>query len=187
MAGTGDDEPALEAALNAGLVDMVLMDLNLRGAGGFRVIERLRKRPRPPAVLVLSSEATRHSVSTALRLGVAGYLQKTSPLEEFGPALESIRQGRVYFGAGDARRLAEELAGGSRAKARAQLTERETHLLISLAQGLTAQEIALRLQLSRHTVYKQREKVLKKIGARTRREVEAYVTRIGLRETAPGT
>ena len=64
VAGTGDDEPVLETALDAGLVDLVLMDLNLRGPGGFRVIERLRQRPRPPAVLVLSSEATRHSVST---------------------------------------------------------------------------------------------------------------------------
>ena len=184
VVGNEDDEEQLFAAVDAGLVDLVMLDLNLRGAGGFRVMERLQQRSKPPAVLILSGQATAHSLNTAIRLGAAGYLQKTAPLEEILPALEKIRQGGIYFGEGAARQLAERVASGMAAKGAGDLTQREVELLTRLAHGASAKELAAERNLSRFTIYKMRTQLMRKIGADTQSDLVTYALRIGLMDPA---
>lgn len=181
---TGDETEELFAAVRAGTVDMVLLDLQLRGAGGFKILEELRKLERPPVVMILSGEATAHSINLALRLGVVGYLQKTSPLEEIGVALERIRGGGTYFGQGRARELAETVvkeAGGSDLL---PMTLREVDLITRLVHGATVKEVAQDQGLSKFTVYKMRTQIMLKAGVHNQRELVAYALRNGLMDPA---
>lgn len=181
IVGTGDHEEQLFQAVDEGRVDLVMLDLHLQGPGGFCVMERLKQRLRPPAVLILSGQATPHSVSTAVRLGAVGYLQKTAPLEELLPAIERVRRGQTYFSEGPARVLAESMARGGGGEAIASaLNIREVDLLTRLSHGSTVNEIAVVFQLSPFTIYKMRAKLMRKINAKNQRELVAYAMSNGL-------
>jgi DNA-binding CsgD family transcriptional regulator len=60
------------------------------------------------------------------------------------------------------------------------LTNREAEVLELLAAGLSNTEIALRLVLSRRTVDRHVEAILRKLGTRSRREASAEAARLGL-------
>lgn len=180
ITGTADDEEQMHAAIAAGQVDVVILDLHLRGAGGFHVMERIRQREKPPAVLILSGQATLHSLAMAVRLGAIGYLQKTAPLQELIPALAAIREGKPYFGEGAPRELAERLSSAGRPASVAELSQREVDLLTRLAHGASAKELAAEWKLSCFTIYKARTQVLRRINARNQRELVTYALRNGL-------
>src|SRR5262249_53261068 len=57
-------------------VDVVVLDLLLPGADGFEVLERMRARPRPLGVVVISALGTSWPAATAMRLGAVDYLTK---------------------------------------------------------------------------------------------------------------
>ena len=65
--------------------DVLLLDLNLPKADGFRVLEHFRNNPScsgKPVVIVTSSDAPRDRES-AMRFGAARYFRKTSEIDEF--------------------------------------------------------------------------------------------------------
>jgi DNA-binding transcriptional MocR family regulator/CheY-like chemotaxis protein len=57
-------------------VDVVVLDLLLPGADGFEVLERVRGRPRPLGVVVISALGTSWPAAAAMRLGAVDYLTK---------------------------------------------------------------------------------------------------------------
>jgi DNA-binding NtrC family response regulator len=64
------------AALDAKPVDAVLLDLRMPGMDGLEVLRRIRARPRPPPVTILTAHATAGNTIEAMRLGAFDHLIK---------------------------------------------------------------------------------------------------------------
>ena len=143
-------------------------------------MEALMLRASPPAVVILSSEVTLHSVNTAIRLGAVGYLQKTAGLDEIETALGQIRLGATYFGQGIAREIGAEVKRRLERRGNSDLTTREVRLLSRLARGDNAKELGAAMNISPFTVYKMRTVLMEKIGVKTQRELVDYALRNGL-------
>ena len=60
------------------------------------------------------------------------------------------------------------------------LTPRESHILLLVADGLTAEAVARRCGISRRTVHKHLEQMYRKIGCNDRVTAVRYATRLGL-------
>jgi DNA-binding NarL/FixJ family response regulator len=180
VVGCGDDQENLFAAVDRHEVDLVLLDLHLPNSGGFGIMEALMLRASPPAVVILSSQVTPHSVNTAIRLGAVGYLQKTAGLDEIETALEQIRLGRTYFGQGTARDIGADVKLKLDRRGSLDLTTREVRLLSRLARGDNAKELGAAMNISPFTVYKMRTVLMDKIGVKTQRELVDYALRNGL-------
>lgn len=180
VVGCGDDREKLFAAVDRHEVNLVLLDLHLPDSGGFGIMEALMLRASPPAVLILSSQVTPHSVNTAIRLGSVGYLQKTAGLEEIEAALGQIRLGCTYFGQGSAREIGTEVRLKLERRGHLDLTTREVRLLSRLARGDNAKELGAAMKISPFTVYKMRTVLMQKIGAKTHRDLLNYALRNGL-------
>lgn len=73
-------EEAIETA-DALLPDLVLMDVNLPGIDGVEATRRLRGRPSPPVVLLLSTYDEDAGARFVAECGAAGYVTKSA----FGP------------------------------------------------------------------------------------------------------
>lgn len=56
--------------------DLVLLDINLPGSDGLGILSSLKRGPKPPKVVMISSEATAPNVRTALALGADGFVVK---------------------------------------------------------------------------------------------------------------
>ncbi len=178
-----DGEEALEAAARS-RPDVVLMDVRMPRLDGLAAAERLLRRPDAPRVLMLTTFDEDEHVYEALRIGVSGFLLKTSPPEQLLHALRMVAQGNALIDPKVTRRLIEAfgrtLATGDAPPELDELSPREREVLELLARGLSNAEIAKRLYLSQATVKTHVARVLDKLGLRDRVQavIFAYEARI---------
>jgi DNA-binding response OmpR family regulator len=76
-------------------VDVVLLDHQLPDTTGLEVLEAIRTRPHPPAVILITAHGNETLAATALRRGADDYLAKDVSLSELLPqVLERVRRTR---------------------------------------------------------------------------------------------
>lgn len=71
-------------------VDAVLLDLRMPGLDGLEVLRRIRARPRPPPVTVLTAHATAANTIEAMRIGAFDHLTKPIGRDALARALNSM-------------------------------------------------------------------------------------------------
>ncbi len=76
-------------------VDVVLLDHQLPDTTGIEVLEAIRARPQPPAVILITAHGNESLAATALRRGADDYLAKDVSLADLLPqVLERVRRTR---------------------------------------------------------------------------------------------
>ncbi|MEU0544132.1 response regulator transcription factor [Nocardia sp. NPDC005978] len=166
--------------------DVVLMDMQLPdGNGADATGEVLRVAPRTH-VLVLSASAERDDVLDAIKAGAIGYLVKSASATELTDAVRATAAGQAVFTPGLAglvlgefRRIANTPADRDEPH-RPALTDRETEVLRMVAKGLSARQIATRLNLSHRTVENHVQSTLRKLQLGNRVELTRYAIEQGL-------
>src|SRR5918993_4796093 len=88
----GSAREALEAIADA---DVVLLDHQLPDTSGLDVLDAIRARPNPPAVVMVTAHGNESLAAAALRPGADDYLAKDESLAELLPqVLERVRRTR---------------------------------------------------------------------------------------------
>ena len=166
----GDGEEALEMIADLD-PDVVVLDVNMPGKSGLDVTTALRQDGHPARVLILSMHDDPEYVLQAVRSGADGYVLKDAPPAELRDAVKAVHDGREYFTA----RVTQQLSVGLRQEIEEEqlrtrldsLTNRETEVLLLVAEGLTNREIGEKLEISPRTVETHRERVMDKLRIRT--------------------
>ncbi|MFF3990584.1 response regulator [Streptomyces sp. NPDC001797] len=148
--------------LQARDVDVVLLDLYLRGGGpeGAEAVRLLVDRH--CRVLVLSMSDEEIAVQTAIGAGAHGYLTKEAEPDEIVRAARSVAGGDMYISA---------TVAGFLLRDPARLTEREVEILRMVASGDTTPEIAAALTISDKTVNRHLERIRDKTGYRNKADL----------------
>jgi DNA-binding NarL/FixJ family response regulator len=172
-AGDGDEVPA---AVDAHAPDVVLMDLRMPRVDGIAATRRLRARPRPPEVIVLTTFDTDENVLRALRAGASGFLLKDTPPAAIVDAVRRVAAGDPILSPGITRRLMDRAAteAGAYERARATLaalSPREHDVVLAVARGRTNAEIAAELHMGVPTVKAHISHVLTKLDLGNRTQV----------------
>jgi DNA-binding NarL/FixJ family response regulator len=152
----GADEALRQAGQYA--IDLVLMDINMRGVSGIEATGLFRQRFPGVAVLILSMHDKLEYVSQAMQAGARGYVLKDAPGKDIVLAIETVMAGGIYYSAALARQLARPLVQDN------QLTVREQEVLQQLANGQSNKQIARALDLSVRTVETHRLNIKRKLG-----------------------
>jgi DNA-binding NarL/FixJ family response regulator len=156
--------------------DVVVMDLEMPGMGGFEAIARILREDREARVLVLSGHASDANVLGALEEGAVGYVLKGSPSTELFHAIEKVAAGERYIPPELASRLVFLLQDSSYKG----LTEREVRVLRLIAEGKKDKEIARSLGQSLRTIRRDVTRLYEKLGASNRAQAIALASRRGL-------
>ena len=155
--------------------DILILDFSMPGKSGLDVIKELRReRPELP-VLVLSMHPEAELAPRLLKAGVSGYLMKESATAELVNAIRKIHAGGRYVSPALAEKLAGDLAWEKGRQPHELLSDREYQVLLCIAAGNTAQEIALELSLSVKTVRTYRDRVMEKLSLKNDVELSHYV------------
>ncbi len=142
------------------------------------MLERLAELPEGayPLVLLLPTETL---LAEAWAAGGQGLLPRDASPEKLTAALTAAVRGLVT--------LDMSLAGTLLPQAQAdpaplveQLTARELEVLQHLAEGLSNKAIALRLNISEHTIKFHVNAIMSKLGAQSRTEAVVRATQLGL-------
>jgi len=168
--------PEAIARVREGGIDVLLLDIALPLRDGLDVLKQLRSEfPRLP-VLMLSTYPDRQYAVRSLKLGAAGYLNKSADSAQLIEAIRRVAQGGLFITSSVAEQLATSVGAGAReAKPlHERLSQREYQVFRLLSQGRSVGEIADQLALSSNTVSTYRARVLEKTGVRNDVELALY-------------
>jgi DNA-binding NarL/FixJ family response regulator len=159
--------------------DVVLLDHRLPDGLGVDSIAEL-KALRPDArIVVLTAVAEDSMLVTATEAGCAGFILKTSPLDELVTAVRTAAAGEIMVSSELLARLLNRLHHQHERPAH-DLTGREREILELIAEGLTNGAIAKRLFISVNTVRNHVQSVLAKLDAHSKLEALSIAIREGL-------
>jgi DNA-binding NarL/FixJ family response regulator len=180
VVGEAADGADVPDAIAAHAPDVVLLDLRMPRVDGLTALSRLRARPRPPEVIVLTTFDSDENVLRALRLGASGFLLKDSPPARIAEAVRRVADGDPVLSPSVTRRLMDRVGAragaGERARAAlATLSPREREVALAVARGQTNAEIGAALFMSVATVKAHLTNVLTKLGATNRTQVALLV------------
>jgi DNA-binding NarL/FixJ family response regulator len=80
--------------------DLIILDIGLPTLNGIEAARRIRKLSPESKILFLSHESSPEVAQEALRLGALGYVVKVQAGGELLIAIDTVRQGRQFIGAG---------------------------------------------------------------------------------------
>lgn len=157
--------------------DVILMDIRMPELDGLGATRQIIEQDHDAKIVMLTTFDVDDYVYESLRAGASGFLLKNAPPDDLINAVRIVAGGDALLAPAVTRRVIEAFAARpepTRAvTAIADLTERETEVLQSVANGLSNAEIAEALFVSEATVKTHVSRILTKLGVRDR--VQAVV------------
>ncbi|MFC8434671.1 response regulator [Streptomyces sp. NPDC057253] len=168
--------------------DVVLMDIRMPELNGIEATREIVAANGTSKVLVLTTFDLDEYVYQALRAGASGFLLKDASARQLADGVRVVASGEALLAPSVTRRLITEFSKLSEAPrvlasartAYGDLTDRETEVLVLIAQGLSNLEIAGRLVVAESTIKTHVSRILVKLGLRDRTQaaVFAYEARL---------
>ena len=155
--------------------DIILMDLEMPRMNGLQCTEKLLAQNALYKIVILTFHHEKALVQKMVKLGVAGYIMKNAPRQEFLTGLQMVKQGNKFYSSQLTETMLEvtplKVKNESNIKLLALLSQREREVLQLIAEGISSKEIADRLHLSSGTIETHRKNLLKKLNARNSAEL----------------
>jgi two-component system invasion response regulator UvrY len=143
--------------------DVVLMDINMPGIGGFEATSRICKSYPESKVIVLTVHSEGPLPKRILEAGAVGYLTKGCPVEEMLEAIRKVHAGKRYIAPTIAQQLALSMLPGEESIIDV-LSQRELQVLIMISRGMRTGTISEKLNLSPKTVSTYRKRLHDKLN-----------------------
>jgi two-component system invasion response regulator UvrY len=170
---------AVQAAQGRLGLDVVMLDIAMPGRDGLEVLQELRKAwPRLP-VLMLSTYPEKQYAVRCIKLGAAGYLNKSADPDDMVAAVRKAAAGGVFVTPATAEALASAVGGAGAKTGPEALSHREHQVFRLLTSGHSVSEIGAQLQLAPNTVSTYRARILEKTGTKNDVELALYAERHG--------
>jgi NarL family two-component system response regulator LiaR len=167
--------------------DVILMDLVMPVKDGLQAIGEIKQSHPDVSILVLTSFSDEDKVFPAIRAGALGYLLKDSEPQQLLKAIHDVYRGEASLHPSIALQVIREINRPSDLPpVDNPLSERELEVLKLVAQGLTNQEIAVRLVRSEWTVRTHVRNILGKLHLANRTQAALFALREGLADMKDG-
>lgn len=160
--------------------DIIMMDYF---EDGFQLgtVKKVRITCPEARIIIISSDEDKKNILQTLEWGVNGFLTKFCDDEEIRDAIKaSVNQERFFCSKVLNYLLEKSFGKEAEVQAPIPLSTREIEVVQLIAKGLVAKEIAALLNLSPHTVYTHRKKIMKKLELKSAPELIRFAVQHGL-------
>ncbi|MBN1179521.1 MAG: response regulator transcription factor [Anaerolineae bacterium] len=180
-ASRGDEAVTLAMELKP---DIVLMDVTLPDINGAEATRRIKAALPEVQVLALTIHEDEAYFFEMLNAGASGYVPKRASPNDLLAAIHIVAQGEVFLHPVVAGALVQDylrrVRSGGESDSYDELTPRQREVLTMIAEGLSNQDIATRLEISVRTVERHRENIIKQLNLHSRADLVKYALRKGL-------
>ncbi len=159
--------------------DMLVVDLMLPDINGLEIAREIRRLVPDMRILVITAHPSERLPADLMAIGVNGYVDKTEPIEYVLSAVETVREGGMFF-ASRVRARSGSVLPGTKRPLDVPLTAREQEIARLVAAGQMSKEIASKLGLSVRTVEKHRANIMEKVGVREVASLTRWCIQVGL-------
>ena len=168
-------------------IDLVLLDLHMPGNHGLAGLAAIRAQHPGVAVVVVSANDDPRVIRRALDHGAAGYLPKSTGLEDLREAIRAVLGLQQWLPASlrNAVDGARSLPGDAELAARlASLSPQQFRVLALVAEGLLNKQIADRLGVQERTVTAHLTAIFERLGVRNRTQASVVLRELELSDPA---
>jgi DNA-binding NarL/FixJ family response regulator len=163
----------LQQAVAADNPDIAILDIRMPDGNGVEAARHLLQKRPDLKILFLSMHTEPEYVRLSCEAGAKGYLCKRTPLRELLQAIRVVLDGGTYFPNLREGRQSENATGNA-------LTERQTEVLRLIAQGMSAKEIAVKLNISVRTAEFHRAAIMERLDLHSTAMMTRYAVDRGL-------
>jgi len=146
--------------------DIALMDINMPEMDGVEATRRGLKLCPSLAVIALSMYGEEEYYYKMVDAGARGFLLKDSDINEVKEAILTVKKGGSYFSQELLHHVIQRIKNRETETKSANLSKREKEILLKICEGLSNQEIAETLFISKRTVDKHRANLLDKTNSK---------------------
>lgn len=175
VVGEAADGEEFLAMLPSTDADLVFMDISMPGMNGAEATERaLAMRPELK-VITLSMFGDESYYARMVEAGAKGFLLKDSDIDEVTEAIEAVMNGGSWFS--PALQTSHDMSAAmpdDGTELPDGLSLREAEIIAAVCRGLSNQEIADELFISKRTVDKHRANILEKTGCKNTASLVVY-------------
>ena len=162
--------------------DLVLLDLNIPGAHGFNTLIHIRNHfPQIPVVIV-SAHEDHNTISKAMTFGAAGFVPKSTPVDEIFNAIQQVLLGELWLPA-KFQAIEKSVDYSDIADRVASLTQQQYRILMMFAQGMLNKQIAYDLHVSEATIKAHATAIFRKLDVRNRTQAVITISQLNLTNT----
>lgn len=150
--------------------DVLVLDWMVPGIGALEIMHLIRQCAPMTRVIILATQAGMLDVAEALRAGAMAFVLKSASSGDIINAICAVLDGRRYLSASLARDLHDfdqALVQNDKSDTVEALTKRERQVMRMIVEGMTNQEVARQLDISRRTVETHRTNLKRKLGVRS--------------------
>jgi len=164
--------------------DVIVMDITLPDITGIEATKRIKESFPEISVVALTIHEDEQYFFQMLQAGATGYVPKRAAPDDLISAIRSASVDEIYIYPSLAKSLVSDFLSRSSSekenKSLELLTPRESEVLALLAEGYSNQQIADELVISKHTVARHRENLMRKLELHSRGDLVKYAIRKGL-------
>lgn len=161
--------------IEKGLPDIVMLDIAMPEMDGIEAARLALLKYPDLKIITLSMFGEQDYYFKMVDAGVKGFLLKNSDFTEVRMALETVMEGGNYFSRELLMNLVNSLKNSPEELAQdSPLSDREKEIILLICKGMSTQEIADSLCLSKRTVDSHRANILLKTGCRNTASLVVY-------------
>lgn len=186
VATVHDGQAAVDTVVHTP-VDLVLMDVRMPKLDGVAALKKIRAKPNPPKIVMLTTFNVPDTVKAALTAGANGFLLKDADPETLIESVRTVAAGQTVLAADvvghilpGALTVAADTLPSHVQQGLSLLTPREMEVLHAIGEGKTNAEIAAELVISATTVKTHVSNLLAKVHARDRVALAIIARKVGL-------
>jgi DNA-binding NarL/FixJ family response regulator len=184
IAGVVADGRELVAAAEKLRPDVMVVDISMPMLNGIEAVRQIKKvHPAIKVVFLTMHPDVAYAVS-AFKAGASGYVLKHSAPDELITAIREALKGRTYVTPLIAGKLLHSYQSGSHSGTDTvlSLSSRQREVVQLLAEGRSAKEIAVILNISTRTVEYHKQQMMADLGIKTSAELVRYAVKQGIAE-----
>ena len=181
VVGVAADGAELVSLTESVEYDVALIDIEMPVMNGLEAAEKILTAHPEARLVALTMHNDEAYYYRMMELGVKGFLLKNSDIDEVVSAVHEVCEGGSYF----SQELLDSLVSNlkeSQVEAEPLLSEREMEVLPLICQGLSNQEIADKLFISKRTVDNHRANIIEKSGCKNTAGMVVWAIKNGLVE-----